>query len=74
MNLVVLYGIQKKTYLLYAIILHAIFDFLSALYQMKVIKSLAMVELTVSVISVIVLYAVVKRKNRFEIKIGKDIQ
>lgn len=67
MTLVILYGIQKRKnlYLIYAIILHAIFDFLPALYQMKVITNLVLVESAVAVMSVIVLFAVVKTKGMF---------
>ncbi|MFL0197461.1 YhfC family intramembrane metalloprotease [Clostridium sp. WILCCON 0269] len=67
LSLVVLYGIKKdkKIYLLYAIIIHAIIDFPAALYQAGKVKSIFLVEGGVLVIAIISLIFIIKSKGLF---------
>ena len=65
---VVFYGIKKREniYLLYAILLHALVDFFPALYQVKIISNVFVVEGILVVFAVIALIFIIKSKRIFE--------
>ena len=67
MTMIVLYGIQKKKpiFLLYAILTHAAFDMIPALYQMKLITNLVAVEGVVVLMGIIAAIGVLKTKHLF---------
>ncbi len=67
MTFLVLYGIRQKKsiYLLYAILAHAAFDFVAALYQVEIIKSLVLTEAIIGLSAVVIIYFIIKTKNRF---------
>ncbi|WP_160677373.1 YhfC family glutamic-type intramembrane protease [Clostridium sp. C8-1-8] len=67
LSFVVLYGIRKRRtiYLLIAILMHAIVDFPAALYQMKIITSLPLVEVITCAFAVAALILAVKSKKIF---------
>lgn len=72
MTMIVLYGIQKKKpiYLLYAILAHAAFDMIPALYQMKIVGNILAVEGIVVLMGIVAAIGVLKTKNLF---IDEDI-
>jgi uncharacterized membrane protein YhfC len=67
LTFVVLYGIRnrKNIFLLYAILLHALVDFLPGLYQTHIIKNVLVVELLVFLMACIALVGIVKSKKLF---------
>lgn len=67
LSLLVLYGVKQRqfTYVLYAILFHAGVNFLPALYQVGVIKSLLLVESMLFIVAIFCLYFIVKIKGRF---------
>lgn len=68
MSLLVLYGIRnrKNIYLLYAIIAHALFDFIPALYQVHIVKSIWLVEGVIGIMAVIVVICIRKTKSKWQ--------
>ncbi len=67
LSLVVLYGIvQKRTsFLFYAIALHALFDFIPALFQVKIITNVFLVEGMVGAFFLVSLFIIAKLKPLF---------
>lgn len=65
---VVFYGIKKRKniYLLYAILIHALVDFIPALYQTKIITNVFVIEVIVVIFAVIALIFTIKSKKVFE--------
>lgn len=68
MSLLVLYGIRnrKNIYLLFAIIAHALFDFIPALYQVHIVKNIYMVESLVGIVAIVLFIIMTKSKALFE--------
>ncbi|MBK1809871.1 YhfC family intramembrane metalloprotease [Clostridium sp. YIM B02505] len=68
LTFIVLYGIRqrKNIYLLIAILLHALVDLAPALYQSKIITSVAVIEVLLCIFAVIGLVFIVKSKKMFE--------
>ncbi|HZW82395.1 MAG TPA: YhfC family intramembrane metalloprotease [Candidatus Deferrimicrobium sp.] len=66
-SLLVLYGIKinKKVYLLLAILAHALMDFFAALYQVRVITNILTVEALLLVFTIVACFSVNKFKSLF---------
>lgn len=67
LSLLVLYGVKnrKNIYLLYAIVIHALFDFPAALFQTGQIKNVWIVESIILVAALISLIFIIKSKYMF---------
>ncbi|PKG23376.1 hypothetical protein CWS01_12220 [Niallia nealsonii] len=67
LSLAVLYGVKQNQfkYILYAIIFHAIVNFLPALYQAGVIENFLLIELLLLIVAIFCIYFIVKIKNKF---------
>ncbi len=73
LTMVVLYAVKyrKNIYLVLAIILHALMDIPAALYQMKIITNIYMIEVMIGIYFIIGLIFLIKSKKIF---INKDTQ
>lgn len=64
-SLIVLLAVRKKAiqYLIYAILLHAVFDFVPAMYQAKIITSLWIVEGIIVILGILSVFGIMKMKK-----------